>query len=88
MIHTHYSNYPCLEHIFTVPKLFEPLKFGCIVEILPLKVFPFIIMLFISGILAVGDFLHFRLNNTTFTKCNAPGRLIGLVRYLLTYPQV
>ena len=25
------SNYPCLEHIFTVPKVFEPLKFYCII---------------------------------------------------------
>ena len=24
------SNYPCLEHIFIVPKVFEPLKFYCI----------------------------------------------------------
>ena len=24
------SNYPCLEHIFMVPKVFEPLKFDCI----------------------------------------------------------
>ena len=24
------SNYPCLEHIFMVPKVFEPLKFYCI----------------------------------------------------------
>ena len=24
------SNYPCLEHIFIVPKVFEPLKFDCI----------------------------------------------------------
>ena len=23
------SNYPCLEHIFMVPKVFEPLKFYC-----------------------------------------------------------
>ena len=23
------SNYPCLEHIFMVPKVFEPLKFDC-----------------------------------------------------------
>ena len=23
-------NYPCLEHIFMVPKVFEPLKFYCI----------------------------------------------------------
>ena len=23
------SNYPCLEHLFLVPKVFEPLKFGC-----------------------------------------------------------
>ena len=23
------SNYPCLEHIFIVPKMFEPLKFYC-----------------------------------------------------------
>ena len=23
------SNYPCLEHIFIVPKVFEPLKFDC-----------------------------------------------------------
>ena len=22
-------NYPCLEHIFMVPKVFEPLKFYC-----------------------------------------------------------
>ena len=24
------SNFPCLEHIFMVPKVFEPLKFDCI----------------------------------------------------------
>ena len=24
------SNYPCLEHIFMVPKVFEPLEFYCI----------------------------------------------------------
>ena len=24
------SSYPCLEHIFMVPKVFEPLKFYCI----------------------------------------------------------
>ena len=24
------SNYPCLEHIFMAPKVFEPLKFYCI----------------------------------------------------------
>ena len=24
------SNYPCLEHIFMVPKVFEPMKFYCI----------------------------------------------------------
>ena len=24
------SNYPCLEQIFMVPKVFEPLKFDCI----------------------------------------------------------
>ena len=24
------ANYPCLEHIFMVPKVFEPLKFYCI----------------------------------------------------------
>ena len=23
------SNYPCLEHVFMVPKVFEPLKFYC-----------------------------------------------------------
>ena len=23
------SNYPCLEHLFMVPKVFEPLKFDC-----------------------------------------------------------
>ena len=23
------SNYPCLEHIFMVPEVFEPLKFYC-----------------------------------------------------------
>ena len=23
------SNYPCLEHLFMVPKVFEPFKFGC-----------------------------------------------------------
>ena len=23
------SNYPCLKHIFLVPKVFEPLKFDC-----------------------------------------------------------
>ena len=23
------SNYPCLEHVFMVPKMFEPLKFDC-----------------------------------------------------------
>ena len=28
------SNYPCLELIFMVPKVFEPLKFDCITEIL------------------------------------------------------
>ena len=27
------SNYPCLEQISTVPKMFEPLKFDCIVGI-------------------------------------------------------
>ena len=25
------SNYPCLELIFMVPKVFEPLKFNCII---------------------------------------------------------
>ena len=25
-------NYPCLEHIFKVPKVFEPLKFYCSVD--------------------------------------------------------
>ena len=24
------SNYPCLEHLFMVPKVFKPLKFYCI----------------------------------------------------------
>ena len=24
------SNYPCLEQVFMVPKVFEPLKFDCI----------------------------------------------------------
>ena len=28
------SNYPCLELIFMVPKVFEPLKFDCMSEIL------------------------------------------------------
>ena len=23
------KNYPCLEHLFMVPKVFEPLKFDC-----------------------------------------------------------
>ena len=27
------SNYPCLELIFMVPKVFEPLKFDCIREV-------------------------------------------------------
>ena len=27
------SNYPCLEHIFMVPKVFEPLKFYCMSEL-------------------------------------------------------
>ena len=26
------SNYPCLEHIFLVPQVFELLKFDCIIE--------------------------------------------------------
>ena len=26
------SNYPCLELMFMVPKVFEPLKFDCILE--------------------------------------------------------
>ena len=26
------SNYPCLELIFMVPKVFEPLKFDCILQ--------------------------------------------------------
>ena len=26
------SNYPCLEQIFMVPKVFEPMKFDCIIE--------------------------------------------------------
>ena len=26
------SNYPCLELIFMVPKVFEPLKFDCLVK--------------------------------------------------------
>ena len=26
------SNYPCLKHIFMVPKVFEPLKFYCILD--------------------------------------------------------
>ena len=25
------SNYPCLEHIFIGPNVFEPLKFDCII---------------------------------------------------------
>ena len=25
------SNYPCLEHFFMVPKVFEPMKFYCVV---------------------------------------------------------
>ena len=29
------SNYPCLELIFMVPKVFEPLKFDCIVKYCP-----------------------------------------------------
>ena len=28
------SNYPCLELIFMVPKVFEPLKFDCIYFVL------------------------------------------------------
>ena len=28
------SNYPCLEQIFMVPKMFEPLKFSCILYLL------------------------------------------------------
>ena len=32
------SNYPCLELIFMVPKVFEPLKFDCIL-ILPFSLF-------------------------------------------------
>ena len=27
------SNYPCLELIFMVPKVFEPLKFDCIMHV-------------------------------------------------------
>ena len=27
------SKYPCLEHIFMVPKVFEPLKFHCMVRV-------------------------------------------------------
>ena len=27
------SNYPCLEHIFMVPKVFEPLTFDCIYQV-------------------------------------------------------
>ena len=30
MINTISSSYPCLEYIFMVPKVFEPLKFYCI----------------------------------------------------------
>ena len=30
MINIISSNYPCVEHIFMVPKVFEPLKFDCI----------------------------------------------------------
>ena len=30
------SNYPCLELIFMVPKVFEPLKFDCISTVEPL----------------------------------------------------
>ena len=33
------SNYPCVEHIFMVPKVFEPLKFYCI-WLNALKLFP------------------------------------------------
>ena len=29
------SNYPCLELIFMVPKMFEPLKFYCIASLQP-----------------------------------------------------
>ena len=31
------SNYPCLELIFMVPKVFEPLKFDCTSEIIHQK---------------------------------------------------
>ena len=32
------SNYPCLEHIFMGPKLFEPLKFYCILKHFTVKI--------------------------------------------------
>ena len=35
------SNYPCLELIFIVQKLFEPLKFDCILVVAHLLVFMF-----------------------------------------------
>ena len=30
------SNYPCLELIFIVPKVFEPLKFDCSLDTFPI----------------------------------------------------
>ena len=34
------SNYPCLELIFMVPKVFEPLKFDCMSSLVPHSLFP------------------------------------------------
>ena len=41
------SNYPCLQHISMVPKVFEPLKFYCIFMVT--KVFEFEVLLYFHG---------------------------------------
>ena len=40
------SNYPCLERISMVPKMFEPLRFDCIVIFFILFIYLFIIIFF------------------------------------------
>ena len=60
-----------------------------IIELLPLRVFPFTLILRIRGSLAVSSLLHFRLYiipPATFSHNAIPlGHLKGLIRYVQNY---
>ena len=55
------SNYPCLEHVYLVPKVFEPLKFYCIFYF-------FFLINFSSKISAVSFFIFVKDVSTTTYK--------------------